>query len=34
VPQDESLVINPRHPDLEIKDVQVESFVFDSGMLG
>jgi len=33
VPQDASLVVNPRHPDLRIMDVQAESFVFDSRLL-
>lgn len=34
VPQDASLILNPRHPDLHIKDVGTEHFVFDSRMLG
>ncbi|MCF8030198.1 MAG: RES domain-containing protein [Desulfohalobiaceae bacterium] len=34
VPQDTSLIINPRHPDLQIKDIQTESFVFDPRLLG
>jgi RES domain-containing protein len=34
VPQDASLVINPRHPELTIKDVQAEHFVFNSRMMG
>ena len=34
VPQDASLIINPRHPDLRIKDVEAESFEFDPRMRG
>lgn len=33
VPQDGTLILNPRHPDLHIKDVSRENFVFDSRML-
>lgn len=34
VPQDASLIINPRHPDLQIKNVETKGFVFDPRLLG